>query len=56
MDPSPSAQKMLKENEIDSSQISGSGKRGQVLKSDVIDTLAAKSTASKVGSGKKSAV
>ena len=56
MDPSPSAQKMLKENKIDSSQISGSGKRGQVLKSDVIDTLAAKSTASKVGSGKKSAV
>ena len=55
-DPSPSAQKMLKENKIDSSQISGSGKRGQVLKSDVIDTLAAKSTTSKVGSGKKSAV
>ena len=43
MPPSPSAQKMLKENKIDSNQVSGSGKRGQVLKADVIDTLANKS-------------
>lgn len=43
MPPSPSAQKMLKENKIDSNQVSGSGKRSQVLKADVIDTLANKS-------------
>ncbi len=46
MPPSPSAQKMLKENEIDSNQVSGSGKRGQVLKADVIDVLASKSAPS----------
>lgn len=39
MPPSPSASKMLKENNVKSSEVSGSGKRGQVLKSDVIDHL-----------------
>ena len=43
MPPSPSAEKILKENKIESNQVSGSGKRGQVLKADVIDTLANKS-------------
>ena len=46
MPPSPSAQKMLKENELATDQVKGSGKRGQVLKSDVIETLANKSTSS----------
>ncbi len=40
MPPSPSAAKMLAENELSADQVGGSGKRGQVLKGDVIDTLA----------------
>ena len=46
MPPSPSAQKMLKEKELAADQVKGSGKRGQVLKSDVIESLANKSTSS----------
>ena len=40
MPPAPSAAKMAAENAIDLSAVAGSGKRGQVLKGDVIDTLA----------------
>ncbi|MCP4318572.1 MAG: 2-oxoglutarate dehydrogenase complex dihydrolipoyllysine-residue succinyltransferase [Hyphomicrobiales bacterium] len=40
MPPAPSAAKMLAENNVASDQVAGSGKRGQVLKGDVIDALA----------------
>ncbi|MEM6464141.1 MAG: 2-oxoglutarate dehydrogenase complex dihydrolipoyllysine-residue succinyltransferase [Pseudomonadota bacterium] len=40
MPPAPAAAKMLAENNIAASEVAGSGKRGQVLKSDVIDALA----------------
>ena len=36
MQPAPSAAKMITESGIDSSTVQGSGKRGQVLKEDVI--------------------
>ncbi|VAW22141.1 Dihydrolipoamide succinyltransferase component (E2) of 2-oxoglutarate dehydrogenase complex [hydrothermal vent metagenome] len=39
MEPSPSAQKMINEKNIPASDISGSGKRGQVLKEDVMAAL-----------------
>jgi len=38
--PSPSAQKMMKEKMITPDQVSGSGKRGQILKEDVIGASA----------------
>ena len=37
--PSPSAEKMIQENKLNSCSISGSGKDGQVLKHDVMDYL-----------------
>ena len=40
MPPAPSAAKMMAENSISVDQVPGSGKRGQVLKGDVIDALA----------------
>jgi len=40
MPPAPAAAKMMEENELAADQIEGSGKRGQVLKGDVIDALA----------------
>lgn len=40
MPPAPSAAKMMAESNIDADQVDGSGKRGQVLKGDVIDALA----------------
>ncbi len=40
MPPSPAAAKMLEENKLSSDAVAGSGKRGQVLKGDVIDALA----------------
>ncbi len=40
MPPAPSATKMAAENGVDLNGVAGSGKRGQVLKGDVIDTLA----------------
>ncbi|WP_419908031.1 2-oxoglutarate dehydrogenase complex dihydrolipoyllysine-residue succinyltransferase [Hoeflea sp.] len=40
MPPAPSAAKMMAENSISVDQVDGSGKRGQVLKGDVIDALA----------------
>ncbi|CCV10640.1 2-oxoglutarate dehydrogenase complex dihydrolipoyllysine-residue succinyltransferase [Mesorhizobium sp. STM 4661] len=40
MPPAPSAAKLLAENNLAVDQISGSGKRGQVLKGDVLDAIA----------------
>jgi 2-oxoglutarate dehydrogenase E2 component (dihydrolipoamide succinyltransferase) len=45
MPPAPSAAKMLEENKIAADQVAGSGKRGQVLKGDVINALASGSAA-----------
>ena len=39
MPAAPSAQKMMAENNVTADQVEGSGKRGQVLKGDVIDAL-----------------
>ena len=39
--PSPAAAKLMKENEIKSNQIIGSGKDGRITKSDVLDALSA---------------
>lgn len=39
MPPSPSASKMMEEKGIKSENVSGSGKRGQVLKGDVLDAV-----------------
>ena len=38
--PAPSAAKLLAENNLSADQVSGSGKRGQVLKGDVLDAIA----------------
>ena len=40
MQPAPSAAKLMAENNLSSGQVEGSGKRGQILKGDVMDTLA----------------
>jgi 2-oxoglutarate dehydrogenase E2 component (dihydrolipoamide succinyltransferase) len=40
MPPAPSAAKLLAESNISADQVQGSGKRGQVLKGDVLDALA----------------
>jgi 2-oxoglutarate dehydrogenase E2 component (dihydrolipoamide succinyltransferase) len=40
MSPAPSAQKLINENGLNGADIDGSGKRGQVLKEDVLATLA----------------
>jgi 2-oxoglutarate dehydrogenase E2 component (dihydrolipoamide succinyltransferase) len=40
MPPAPAAAKILAEKNLSADQISGSGKRGQVLKGDVLDALA----------------
>lgn len=40
MPPSVAAQKMMTENKVDADSVAGSGKRGQVLKEDVINKLA----------------
>ncbi len=40
MPPAPSAAKLMAENNIAKSDISGSGKRGQILKEDVLNALA----------------
>ncbi|QPC86031.1 2-oxoglutarate dehydrogenase complex dihydrolipoyllysine-residue succinyltransferase [Mesorhizobium sp. NBSH29] len=39
MSPAPAAAKMLEENKVSADQVSGTGKRGQVLKGDVIDAV-----------------
>ncbi|WP_316861934.1 2-oxoglutarate dehydrogenase complex dihydrolipoyllysine-residue succinyltransferase [uncultured Cohaesibacter sp.] len=45
MPPAPSAAKMMTEQKIDPSAVSGTGVRGQVLKGDVINAIAAGATA-----------
>ena len=45
MPPAPAAAKMMEENSVSADQVAGSGKRGQVLKGDVIDALASGVTA-----------
>lgn len=40
MPPAPSAKKLMSEQNISADTISGSGKRGQILKGDVLDALA----------------
>ncbi|MBL4786886.1 MAG: 2-oxoglutarate dehydrogenase complex dihydrolipoyllysine-residue succinyltransferase [Cohaesibacteraceae bacterium] len=45
MPPAPSAAKMMTENNVDAGSVAGSGKRGQVLKGDVITAMAAGSAA-----------
>ena len=39
MPPAPSAAKMMAENNVDAASVAGSGKRGQVLKGDVMDAM-----------------
>jgi len=39
MKPAPSAAKLMAENNLNAGQVAGSGKRGQVLKGDVLDAL-----------------
>ncbi|MXN47611.1 2-oxoglutarate dehydrogenase complex dihydrolipoyllysine-residue succinyltransferase [Shinella kummerowiae] len=46
MPPAPSAAKLLAENNVSADQVDGSGKRGQVLKGDVIAAVAKGITAS----------
>ncbi|MCX2724409.1 2-oxoglutarate dehydrogenase complex dihydrolipoyllysine-residue succinyltransferase [Roseibium salinum] len=45
MPPAPSAAKMMAENKLSGDQVAGTGKRGQVLKGDVLDALASGATA-----------
>ncbi|MHA7775079.1 2-oxoglutarate dehydrogenase complex dihydrolipoyllysine-residue succinyltransferase [Roseibium sp. M-1] len=45
MPAAPSAQKMMAENNLSADQVAGSGKRGQVLKEDVINAIASGATA-----------
>jgi len=45
MPAAPSAQKLMAENKIDAGDVSGSGKRGQVLKGDVLDAIGKGSSA-----------
>jgi 2-oxoglutarate dehydrogenase E2 component (dihydrolipoamide succinyltransferase) len=40
MPPAPSAQKLMAEKNIAAGQVEGSGKRGQILKGDVLDAIA----------------
>ncbi len=40
MPPAPSAAKLLAESKLSADQVAGSGKRGQVLKGDVLDAIA----------------
>ncbi|TWG96127.1 2-oxoglutarate dehydrogenase E2 component [Ochrobactrum sp. J50] len=40
MQPAPAAAKLLSENNLSADQVEGSGKRGQVLKGDVLDAIA----------------
>lgn len=45
MPPAPAAAKMMADNNVAADQVAGSGKRGQVLKGDVINALASGATA-----------
>ncbi|MEP3232398.1 MAG: 2-oxoglutarate dehydrogenase complex dihydrolipoyllysine-residue succinyltransferase [Hyphomicrobiales bacterium] len=46
MPPAPSAAKMMAENNVDAGSVAGSGKRGQVLKGDVMDAMASGASSS----------
>ena len=46
MPPAPSAAKMMAENNVDAGSVAGSGKRGQVLKGDVMDAMASGTSSS----------
>ena len=46
MPPAPSAAKMMAENNVDGGSVAGSGKRGQVLKGDVMDAMASGASSS----------
>ncbi|WP_322988011.1 2-oxoglutarate dehydrogenase complex dihydrolipoyllysine-residue succinyltransferase [Hoeflea sp.] len=48
MPAAPSAQKLMAENKIDAGDVAGSGKRGQVLKGDVLDAIGKGSAAAPV--------
>ncbi|WP_375607892.1 MULTISPECIES: 2-oxoglutarate dehydrogenase complex dihydrolipoyllysine-residue succinyltransferase [unclassified Bartonella] len=50
MPPSPSAAKLMAENNVAKSDISGSGKRGQILKEDVLGGLEQRANASTLSS------
>ncbi|MCP8895966.1 2-oxoglutarate dehydrogenase complex dihydrolipoyllysine-residue succinyltransferase [Shinella daejeonensis] len=55
MPPAPAAAKMLAENNLSADQVDGSGKRGQVLKGDVIAAVAKGITASAAAEPAKAA-
>lgn len=46
MQPAPSAAKLMAENNVSTDQVDGSGKRGQILKGDVLDALSKGTSAS----------
>jgi 2-oxoglutarate dehydrogenase E2 component (dihydrolipoamide succinyltransferase) len=50
MPAAPSAQKMMAENNLSADQVAGSGKRGQVLKEDVIKAIASGATSAAAAS------
>ncbi len=55
MPPAPAAQKMINENALNAGDIDGSGKRGQVLKEDVLAALSRPITAPAVAEAPKAA-
>jgi 2-oxoglutarate dehydrogenase E2 component (dihydrolipoamide succinyltransferase) len=55
MPPAPSAAKMMADKGVSADAVSGSGKRGQILKGDVIDAIASGSTASAQAEAPKAA-
>lgn len=54
MPAAPSAQKLMAENKIDASAVAGTGKRGQVLKGDVLDAIGKGSAAAPVAAAPRS--
>ena len=53
MPAAPAAGKMMRENNIDIGQVAGSGKRGQVLKEDVVAHLAASKSGTATNGGER---
>ncbi|MCF4100013.1 2-oxoglutarate dehydrogenase complex dihydrolipoyllysine-residue succinyltransferase [Maritalea mediterranea] len=54
MPPAPSAQKMMKEKGVDAGDVEGSGKRGQILKEDVMSAVSNMGSEKKDSAPKKS--
>jgi len=54
MPAAPSAQKLMAENKMDASAVAGTGKRGQVLKGDVLDAIGKGSAAAPVAAAPRS--